>query len=74
MMTFEGLYYAVITIGLILTIGMPIVYGVSQMTMQIAEYAVFIFPTMELIVLTIVIFLVCLLTPAIVFKASSKRV
>ena len=73
MLTFEGLYYAVITISLILTVGMAIVYGVSQMTMQIADYAVFIFPIMELIILTIVIFLVCLVTPAIVFKASSKK-
>lgn len=73
MLTFEGLYYAIITIGLILTVGMAIVYGVSQMTMQIADYAVFIFPTVQLMVLTIVIFLVCLLTPAIVFKASSKK-
>ena len=73
MLTFEGLYYAVITIGLILTVGMAIVYGVSQMTMQIADYAVFKFPTVQLIVLTLVISLVCLLTPAIVFKASSKK-
>lgn len=73
MLTFEGLYYAGITTALILTVGMAIIYGIAQMTMQIADYAVFVFPTVELISLTIVIFIVCLLTPSIVFKTSSKK-
>ena len=73
MLTIEGLYYAGITTALILTVGMAIVYGIGQMTLQIANYAVFIFPTVQLILSTMVIFVICLFTPAIVFKASSKK-
>lgn len=73
MLTFEGLYYAGITTALILTLGMAIIYGIAQMTMQIADYAVFVFPSIQLILLIIVIFIVCLLTPSIVFRTSSKK-
>lgn len=73
MLTFEGLYYALITIGFILTIGMAIIYGVSELTKNIADYATFVFPTLPLISLIIVIFIVCLITPSLVFKISSKQ-
>ena len=73
MLTFEGLYYAAITTLFISTIGMAIIYGISKLTKQIADYAVFVFPTVPLVVLIIFIFAVCLITPAIVFKISSKN-
>ena len=52
---------------------MAIIYGISKLTKQIADYAVFVFPTVPLVVLIIFIFAVCLITPAIVFKISSKN-
>lgn len=73
MLTFEGLYYAGLTTTFILTIGIAIIYGISVLTKQIADYAVFVFPTVPLILLIIFIFAVCLITPSIVFKESSKR-
>lgn len=73
MLTFEGLYYALITIGFILTIGIGIIYGMSELAKNIADYATFVFPTLPLISLIIVIFAVCLITPSLVFKISSKQ-
>ena len=73
MLTFEGLYYAGLTTTFILTIGIAIIYGISVLTKQIADYAVFVFQTVPLILLIIFIFAVCLITPSIVFKESSKR-
>ena len=73
MLTFEGLYYALITIGFILTIGMGIIYGMSELTKNIADYAKFVFPIIPLISLIIIIFAVCLITPSFVFKISSKQ-
>lgn len=73
MISFEGLYYAGLTTLFILTIGVGIIYGIAELTKQIADYAVFVFPGMSLVVLIIFIFAVCLITPSIVFKVSSKK-
>lgn len=73
MLTFEGLYYALITTGFILTIGMAIIYVISELTKNIADYAQFTFPTLSLTFLIIIIFAVCLITPSLVFKVSSKQ-
>ncbi|CDM67569.1 hypothetical protein CM240_0402 [Clostridium bornimense] len=73
MLTFEGLYYAVITTLFISTIGMAIIYGVYKLTKEIADYAAFAFPIVPLALLLIFIFLVCLVTPTIVFKLLSKN-
>lgn len=73
MLTIEGLYYAGITTVFISTIGMAIVYGVAILSKKIADYAVFVFPTVPLLILIISIFIVCLVTPSIVFKSSSKK-
>lgn len=73
MLTFEGLYYGLITIGFILTIGVGIIYGVVELTKNIADYAVFVFPTVPLIFLIIVILLICIITPSFVFKISTKQ-
>lgn len=73
MLTIEGLYYAGITTVFISTIGMAIVYGVAILSKKIADYAVFVFPTVPLLILIISIFIVCSVTPSIVFKSSSKK-
>ena len=73
MLVFEGVYHAGIITVLICTLGICIILGVSALTGNIADYAVFSFPTVQLIVLTIVIFIICLITPVIVFKACSKQ-
>ncbi|MCB2306212.1 FtsX-like permease family protein [Clostridium estertheticum] len=73
MLTFEGLYYAGITTILILTVGMTVIYGVGTLTREIADYAVFTVPAIEIISVIIVIFIVCLITPAILFTNSTKK-
>lgn len=73
MLTFEGVYYAGITMALIYTIGIGIIFGVSVLTKNVADYAVFTFPTVQLVTLTIIIFIICLVTPVMVFKSSSKE-
>ena len=71
MLTYEGLYYAGITLGMIFTLGLGIIYVIAEMTQNLADYAKFIFPTSQLIFL--VITLVCSITPGIVYKFSSKQ-
>lgn len=72
-LTLEGFYYAGLTSLFICTIGVGIIYLVSIMSKSVANYAVFIFPTAQLITLIITIFAICLITPSIVFKVSSKK-
>lgn len=70
---FEGLYYASITVGFILTIGIGIIYGISILSKAVVDYAIFVFPTIPLLILIISIFIVCLVTPNLVFKISSRK-
>lgn len=73
MLTLEGFYYAGITTLFICTIGMAVVYGIAQLSKQIADYAEFIFPIIPIVLLIGFIGIVCLITPVIVFKMSSKK-
>lgn len=73
LLTYEGVYYAVITSVFILTIGLGVIYGVSILSKSIADYAIFTFPIIPLVILIIFIFLVCLITPSVVFKIGAKK-
>ena len=73
MLTYEGLYYAAITLSMIFTLGLGIIYVIAEMTQNLADYAKFVFPTNQLIFLVIIITLVCSITPGIVYKFSSKK-
>lgn len=73
MLTYEGLYYAAITLGMIFTLGLGIIYIIAQITQNLADYAEFVFPTNQLIFLVITITGVCSITPGIVYKYSSNK-
>lgn len=73
MLIIEGAYYASITTLLTCTLGMGVVYLIAQLTKNIADYAEFVFPGMELIFLITLIFAVCLITPVMAYKYSSKK-
>lgn len=73
MLTFEGLYYAGITAALMLTLGMGIVYMVAKLAVTAADYAEFVFPGGILVILTAVIFVICLSIPRIVYTTVSKK-
>lgn len=73
MLTFEGLYYGGITTLVISTLGMGIVYFIGDMTKRIADYAEFVFPAVPLLSLISLIFIVCLITPSVVYKYSTKK-
>lgn len=73
MLTFEGFYYAGITSLLVSTLGIKMVFIICKMVKKIDRYSSFAFPTDDIIYLTILIFAVCLITPTIVYKYSSKK-
>lgn len=73
MLMFEGTYYAAITSFITCTLGTAIIYGISLLARKAADYAVFSFPTVQIVSIIICIFIICIITPVIVFKYSSKR-
>lgn len=72
MITLEGLYYGLVTSGLILTLGLGIIYGVGVMTEMIADYAIFKFPMLQMVVILLTIYLICIVIPKIVYKRLAK--
>lgn len=73
MLMFEGLYYGLITIALILTVGNAIVYAVAQMAQQIADYAVFNYPWVLMLAISAVIMIICVVVPSVVYRVLSKE-
>jgi putative ABC transport system permease protein len=69
----EGLYYCVITAGLILSLGSTAVFGVGKLTLMMADYAVFSYPTGLLLAILAVILVVCMTVPPIVYRIVSKE-
>ena len=73
MLTFEGGYYAGVTTLILGTLGSLIIYLVGTASQRIYDYAGFEFPIIPMIMLTVLIFVVCLITPVIIFRISSKK-
>ncbi|MGX4601262.1 ABC transporter permease [Faecalimicrobium sp. JNUCC 81] len=73
MLTLEGAYYAGITTLLVSTLGVKIVFIIGEMARKIDNYASFVLPVIPFISLTILILAVCLITPSIAYKYSSKK-
>lgn len=69
MLTWEGGFYALISAGLILTLGNAFLYLVARAAPSIADYAQFVYPTGLVIGLIAAFTVICLAVPAVVFKA-----
>lgn len=59
----EGLWYAGLSIGLILTLGVGITYGLFTLFARQATYAVFTFPYAAVALVLVGVLLVCVITP-----------
>lgn len=73
MLSFEGVIYGSVSIGLILTLGSIIIYGMGKLTEKIADYAVAEYPVVELIVIAVLIMVICYIVPIVIFKEISKK-
>ncbi len=72
MLVFEGMYYGIITIALILTIGNVIIYFIADFSTKIADYATFYYPYGLMFVVAAVIMAICTIVPVIVYRSISK--
>lgn len=73
MLTWEGGYYALISSGLILTLGNGFLYLVAQAVPNIADYAQFTYPYTLVVGLIAAFTIICLTVPLIVFRTISRE-
>lgn len=73
MLTWEGGYYALISAGLILTLGNAFLYLIDRSATSFADYAQFVYPTGLVIGLIAAFTVICLSVPAIVYQAISRE-
>lgn len=68
----EGLGYAVITLLLVFTIGSIITFGVFTLFRQQVTYAVFTYPFIPVIIVSLAIIVICVITPEIAYHSIYK--
>lgn len=71
MLIYEGFYYGVITLLLIMTLGNAVIRQIAAMAGEIADYAVFYYPVIPMVVIAVLILLICMAVPAIVYHMIS---
>ena len=73
MLMYEGMFYGIITIGLVASLGSLMMLGTARMCMKLANYAIFHYPVGLLIGVAAVLFVICIIVPAFVFRTISKN-
>jgi len=73
MLTFEGLYYALITTVIIMTLGNGILSVIADLSLKIADYAIFKYPAGLISAFIAVIFIICLTVPGIIYRITAKE-
>lgn len=72
LLSFEGLYYALITTGLILTGGSVVLFAESKIISSAVDYAVFRYPVLPLVILSACVYLMCLIIPFVIYTTSAR--
>ena len=72
-LTMEGGLYALITTGLILTLGNGFLLLISRAVPGIADYAKFEYPVSLVILLILSIFVICLAVPPLVYHCAARE-
>lgn len=73
MLICEGVYYAMITVVLIVTLGSGIMNLMAYFSAQLADYAIFYYPWKLLIGVILAVFLISLVVPVVVYKTVSRE-
>lgn len=72
MLMYEGMFYGIITTVLIVTLGSLMMYGAGRLCVNIADYAVFHYPHALVAGVVVVLFAICIVVPAMVFRLVTK--
>ena len=69
----EGLYYSIITIGLLLTIGLLVSKGVFVLIQNVIYFVEYGIPYGSILILFMLMLLICTIIPLIVYKSIAKE-
>ncbi len=72
MLVMEGLWYFVISASIVCTLGNAAAYGIFTLFRQQADYAIYAFPLIPLILSLFLVLLVCIITPLMIFRFHEK--
>jgi putative ABC transport system permease protein len=73
MLISEGLYYAIITLILVLSAGNLIAYGIFKLFQQQVSFAVFTYPIIPAASIILVIMIICFITPERMYRSLSRE-
>ena len=73
MLISEGLYYAIITLILVLSAGNLIAYGIFKLFQQQVSFAVFTYPFILAASMILVIMIICFITPERMYRSLSRE-
>lgn len=73
MLCLEGLYYGLLSILLIMTLGNVMITVIGNLAEQVADYAVFYYPAMPVLGLCTAILGICIAVPVLVYRTLSKE-
>ena len=73
MLISEGLYYAIITLVLVLSAGNLIAYGIFKLFQQQVSFAVFTYPFIPATSIILVIMIICFITPERMYRSLSRE-
>lgn len=72
MLSLEGLTYAIISCGLVATMGTALNVWIFELFKKQADYAIFTFPAISLILSVAIVFAVCSLVPVAAYVSTTK--
>lgn len=72
MLLYEGTGYAIITLLLVSTLGNAITYGVFKLFQQQADYAIFTYPIIPVVITALAILTVSIVTPETAYRSVNK--
>ncbi|EGD46205.1 protein of unknown function DUF214 [Ruminiclostridium papyrosolvens DSM 2782] len=72
MLSLEGLTYAIISCGLVATMGTALNVWIFELFKKQADYAIFTFPAIPLILFVAIVFAVCSLVPVAAYVSTTK--
>lgn len=73
MVVWEGLIYALIPIGLVLSLGNILTQAAFRQFKQMADYAVLSYPGLELFIVLLLVLGLCLIVPLVTFRRISRH-
>lgn len=72
-LSLEGIYYSVITMGLLCSLGIVISFAAMQLVKNLIYYALFGIPVLQILCLFAVMMMICIIVPNLVYGKISKE-